>query len=257
MTSLKQFVESLTQGFSVIELDKLNDKAKLLERTEQKYIVELDLMPRIMDDLRKGFSVLTIAGETLLAYKNMYYDTQDQIAYKYHNQNNRKRFKVRTRYYAGIDRCYLEIKLKDRSGRTVKTRMLYALEDYAKLTPGALVFLGDRYKEHYSRDFDFALSPILEVEYRRVTLVANERAERVTIDFDIRYTVETGAITPRPFVIIETKSVSGRGVADRVMKRYGLRSQGCSKYCLGAILLGLNVKYNRFKPLMKRIDSVS
>jgi hypothetical protein len=49
-------------------------------------------------------------------------------------------------------------------------------------------------------------------------------------------------------VIVETKSVNGRGVADYALKKHHIRrAKGCSKYCLGLILTGEVQKYNNFR----------
>jgi hypothetical protein len=131
--------------------------------------------------------------------------------------------------------------------------MPYAGRHYGELTPEGLEFVRDHYRKTYSRDFQYTLAPTLEVAFNRITLVANSGAERVTIDFDIRFSKDGYVSDALPLFIIETKSRESGGIADGVLKSCDVRSQRCSKYCLGSNIAGLDVKYNRFKPLLKRL----
>lgn len=253
---MQQFFQSLIQGFAPVTLEQLNEKAKMLDRSENKYIVDTERLPVLITEFKKHFCILKIKKKTIFTYKNKYFDTDDLIAYKYHNQGRRKRFKVRTRYYVDSDLCYFEVKLKGKRGSTIKKRIRYPTVNYGKLTYQAISFLQTWYRKIYHQRFPFRLFPQIAVEYQRITFVGIEVAERLTIDFNLSYANDTRGVIKKPFVIIETKSSNGQGKADMIMKKFKIRRVSCSKYCLGANLLQLNVKYNHFKPLIKKYLSL-
>lgn len=253
---MQQLFQSLTSGFTPISLEGLNKKAKMLARQENKYLIDAHMMPDLLNKLRNHFSLLEIRDKTIFTYKNTYFDSDDLIGYKHHNQGKRKRFKVRTRQYTDNDLCYFEVKLKDARGGTLKKRLPYAMTDSGRLTEEAKQFLQECYQKVYSQSFRPQLSQQMQVAYKRMTLVGKEGAERLTIDFDLAYSTQTRAGLKKSLIILETKSHDGRSKADMVMKNFGIRGGKCSKYCLGVNLLQLTKKYNRFKPLIKKYLSL-
>jgi hypothetical protein len=53
--------------------------------------------------------------------------------------------------------------------------------------------------------------------------------------------------------ILESKSASGRAVADRALLALGARPVGdCSKYCLGIALTVEGARANRLRPVLRR-----
>lgn len=250
--------EPYTQAFETISLEDLNKYAALLDREENKYLIEADQFIKLMDDLQKAFYVLQIKKQTVFSYKSMYFDSDDLIGYTYHNQGRTKRrFKVRTREYIDSGLCFFEVKLKNKRGGTIKKRIPYTTDNYGAMTKEALRFLKETYKSVYGQLFPHEISPQVEVSYSRITLVAKDTAERVTIDFNLTFSGQDKTTTAvRPLIIVETKSPTGRGVADTIFRQHGIKSRSCSKYCLGANLLDHDVKYNRFKPLLKLYNNL-
>ncbi len=57
---------------------------------------------------------------------------------------------------------------------------------------------------------------------------------------------------PKDFIIIETKSATGNGIADKIFKKNRQRATSCSKFCLSKILLKQVDRYNTFLPLLKK-----
>ena len=54
-------------------------------------------------------------------------------------------------------------------------------------------------------------------------------------------------------VIVESKSLGGHALADRVLRELGARPVAiCSKYCLGVGFTRPDVKSNRLRPLLRR-----
>jgi len=40
------------------------------------------------------------------------------------------------------------------------------------------------------------------------------------------------------------------------MRSRGIQPSGLSKYCIGVLMLGKNVKYNAFKPVLLMLDRI-
>lgn len=235
-----------------ISLDELNAKAAMLDREENKYLLTSEEFISLTDDLAVEFDILSIKGETVFNYRSSYFDTDDLLGYSYHHQGRTKhRFKIRTRHYVESGLCFFEVKLKNKRGGTIKKRIPYDIKDYGTITPEARTFLEKTYADIYGADFSYDLSSQMEVNYRRITLVAKAGGERMTLDFNLNFENDEYVTPVRSMIIAETKSGNGRGIADAIFKKHGIKSRSCSKYCLGANLLQYNVKYNRFKPLLK------
>lgn len=104
---------------------------------------------------------------------------------------------------------------------------------------GALAFLDDALGEHGARPAGGPLRATATVGDARVTLVAPLLAERVTVDLGL--TLGPRAAMRPGVAIVESKSATGRGAADRVLLR-GLRVRavdGLSKHLLAVVAAGL------------------
>ena len=116
--------------------------------------------------------------------------------------------------------------------------------------------LGDFYRRIYKKDFTYNLKPALIVNYKRCTLVSLVGGERITIDYCLGFDPITGVSVNigNDFIIVETKSEDGKGAADVMLKKFGIRQASkLSKYCVGAILTGRVTKYNNFRASLKRV----
>ena len=105
--------------------------------------------------------------------------------------------------------------------------------------------------------FTFAVLSILStVEFKRITLVARDGGERMTLDTDLVFTSARGTMRCGTDVfILETKSAVGRGFADLCLRRVHERPmQKCSKYCLGMAALGEVDRFNLFLPTMRKLN---
>ena len=105
--------------------------------------------------------------------------------------------------------------------------------------------------------FTFAVLSILStVEFKRITLVARDGGERMTLDTDLVFTSARGTMRCGTDVfILETKSAVGRGYADLCLRRVHERPmQKCSKYCLGMAALGEVDRFNLFLPSMRKLN---
>ena len=160
--------------FGPISLAALNAKAAMLERLDNKYVVRSPALQAIVADLARSFDVLEIDCQRSFTYETCYFDDADLRSYFDHHQGRRQRMKVRVRRYVDAALCFVEVKLKDKRGMTVKKRMPYAPEKFGTLDDAALEHVRRSHEAVYGRPFDRPLAAVLSMRYRRTTLVARE-----------------------------------------------------------------------------------
>ncbi|MDP3613158.1 MAG: polyphosphate polymerase domain-containing protein, partial [Rubrivivax sp.] len=208
-------IDWLVAPFAPIGLEALNDKAAMLERLDNKYVVPAPALALAMSGFAQYFDVLEIGGRRAFTYDTCYFDDAGRGCYHDHHQGRRRRIKVRQRRYIDARLCYVEVKLKDRRGITVKKRLRTDYEQYGRLDAAALAHVEHSHRELYGESFGRVLQPVLEMRYRRVTLVAREGGERMTIDHGICFLRDDGRYDTDPdMFVVETKSANGNGLAD-------------------------------------------
>jgi hypothetical protein len=247
----------LVNPFRPIGLKQLNAKAAMLERLDNKYVVRETVLRQAVTELVNHFDILEIDGKRSFTYETYYFDDEKNTSYFDHHQGRRQRFKVRVRKYTDAQICFVEIKLKDKRGITVKKRMDYTVDKYGVLDEEAWEHIHSEYRNLYGRDFDYALTPAIEVRYQRVTLVAKDGGERMTIDFGLSFSGDdrSYSIDENTFVV-ETKSANGNGIADKILR--GLHqhpTKRCSKYCVGMAVLQQVQKHNKFLPALRKLSA--
>ena len=249
----------LTGGFAPISLEELNSKAEMMSRIDNKYVVDRWALERILPALLEEFDILEIDDRRAFTYDTRYFDDPDCSAYYEHHQGLRKGFKVRVRRYSDAGLCFLEVKVKGKRGMTVKNRQSYDPADLGELTPEAFDYAKGVYTGHYDKAFDYDLRPALDIEYQRITLVAKEGGERMTIDGKLSFRNEEKRLeAPNDVFIVETKSALGRGYADKALRAVHARpTKKCSKYCIGMAALGAVSRWNRFMPTMRMLRLVT
>ena len=241
--------------FTPLGLAALNDKAAMLVRLDNKYIVPGARMGHALTAFAEHFDVLEIEGRRAFTYATRYFDDAARRAYFDHHQGRRKRCKVRVRHYLDARFSYLEVKLKDARDVTVKRRL-----DVPFLSEGlddrARAFVDTCHRDQYGEGLDMSLEPVVAMEYRRITLVAKAGGERMTIDTDLTFGTDRGepVLSPGMF-ILETKSARGYGVADAILRGLHLRATASvSKYCVAMAALGDVSRRNRFLPALRRLN---
>jgi hypothetical protein len=96
-----------------------------VERLDNKYVVQGPVLARAVAEFAAHFDVLEIDGQRAFTYETCYFDGAERRSDHDHHQGRRQRMKVRVRRYVDAGLCFLEVKLKDRRGTTVKKRMPY------------------------------------------------------------------------------------------------------------------------------------
>lgn len=247
---------ALFDAFAPISLAELNHKAAMLERLDNKYLVRESVLRDALPELARHFDVLEIDGKRAFTYDTCYFDDADHHSYFDHHQGRRQRCKVRVRRYNDAQLCFVEVKLKDRRGQTIKKRMPYALDKYGTLDELAHAHVSSCYQGLYGQAFEHQLRPVIEMRYRRITLVAREGGERMTIDAELRFRAGERCVDAASDVlVIETKSANGNGLADKILRRLHQHpTNGCSKYCVGMAALQSVQRHNKFLPALRKLD---
>ncbi len=238
-----------------VDLEETNRLAKMLIRTDSKYVVNLDQFHALANVIKDKYYLLQIDGIDQFSYSSCYYDDHFGCYFEHH-QARRQRFKVRTREYVDSGLKFFEIKLKGLRGVTRKHRINCEEIVMPEISGEHLEMLRNLYSGEYRKSMPFELKPALVVAYKRCTLVSKEGGERVTIDYGLTFDSLLSDSRPvrldKNFIIVETKSKDGKGYTDLALKRMGIRkARKCSKYCIGVNLTGEVAKNNNFLHTIK------
>lgn len=248
----------LVDQFRPISLKQLNANAAMLDRLDNKYVVRENVLRRASAELAKHFDILEIGGKRDFTYETCYFDDAGRTSYFDHHQGRRQRCKVRVRKYTDAQLCFVEVKLKDKRGMTVKKRLDYTVDKYGTLDASAWAHIRSAYRDLYGRGFSCALDPAIEVRYQRITLVAKDGGERMTIDCGLVFSgADRTCYIDENTYIVEAKSANGNGIADKILR--GLHqhpTEHCSKYCIGLVTLREMQRYNNFLPGLRKLNAV-
>jgi hypothetical protein len=241
-------IRSCLQAFKTVSLAEL-DKVKLMNRIDLKFCLHISQLPAILEAIKSDYSILEINGETIFKYDNTYFDTADDKMFLFHHNGRANRFKIRVRNYVESNLNFLEVKLKNNKGRTIKDRVLKK-EFRPEFTDSEIDFL-----THATPFEGFQLIPKMGSFFNRFTLVDKLFSERVTIDICPGFKNPDKEIILDKLVIIEIKQSksSNPALICKVLQDQKIRKQGFSKYCVGRALLEENIKKNNFKPLLLKI----
>ncbi|MEQ9188327.1 MAG: polyphosphate polymerase domain-containing protein [Cryomorphaceae bacterium] len=238
-------------AFRPISLAGMEEVA-LMSRVDTKYVGTISALHGLLSDLVGKHHVLELEGRRQFSYQNVYYDTADRTMYHDHHRGKARRQKIRKRLYADSGLSFLEVKSKTNTGKTLKRRMPSGFED-ATFTAEERAFIKQE-SDFGNRD----LVQTLRVSFDRITLVDLERAERVTIDTALRFSLEDQRSVASELLVVEVKSVNARhSDMHRTLLSHNIRRRQFSKYCTGMALLASGVKQNLFLPRLRHIRTLS
>lgn len=220
--------------------------AALLDRRERKYVLrraDLDVVLTALTDVGDATRILEIDGRRSFGYRSVYLDTPDLTSYLAAAHRRPRRAKVRLRAYLDTGGRYLEVKRRDRDGRTRKERLRLDGPEVTPLRDG-WAFL-DRFEE--TRPIQADLRPTLTTTYRRVTLLPGGDPSRVTVDLDLRCSDPDGRELWLPgLALVEVKSPARATTFDRLLWEHGHRPATVSKYGTGLAALRPELPSNRW-----------
>ena len=254
-------ISSLISEFAPISLDEMGS-VKLMNRIDTKYAVPMSALPAILEAAKADYYAQEIDGKRIATYDTMYYDTPSLDMYIRHHDRQLVRQKIRVRQYVDSNLTFLEIKRKNNKGRTKKKRI--AVPGFA-LLPSTI---GHSKREDWSvEDFIAAksrytwseITPHLWTKFHRITLVNKAKTERLTIDMDLVWdNVITGEKKTFPeLVIIELKRDGNvPSKMTDIMLNQRVHPFKISKYCIGTALTTPEIKKNRFKSKIRKIEKL-
>ncbi|WP_340158977.1 polyphosphate polymerase domain-containing protein [uncultured Maribacter sp.] len=241
----------IIDDFDSTSLEEMNS-VSLMKRTDTKFIIHEKDMTAVLKKIRGQYRVLEIDGRRMMTYSSLYFDTPSKKFYHDHHNGKVNRTKIRIRKYVESDHCFLEVKQKDGKGKTTKTRT--PIPDFeTDLSDGSLNFI----QEVTQRSFD--LQPIIWNEFNRITLVNKTARERLTIDFNLSFKLNDSTKIYENLVIIEVKQerFSRTSPVVRQLKEKQTNPYSLSKYCIGMISIYHDLKYNRFKEKIMKINKLT
>lgn len=218
---------------------------------DTKYVLSATELDDVLKDMLPDYQLLEVNGVRGTNYRSLYFDTPELKHYQDHHNKRTFRSKVRFREYVGSNLAFLEVKRKTGTGRTDKARMkVNGIPD--SLTAEQTEFVMNASNAHEE------LRPSIWNNFTRYTFVNKHTPERLTMDVDLRY-IEAG--TERqlgPIVVAELKQSRADRTSPfvKIMRARGIRPSGMSKYCIGVLMLGKEVKHNAFKPVLLMLERI-
>ena len=267
MTAGVRDLHVVLAGIEPVHLDELLERAALQTRTDRKYVLPMAATIDLVADLRTRTRVLEIAGSRTFGYESVYFDTPALRSFMLAAHRRPARFKIRTRTYLDSGECWLEVKTRDRRGRTVKTRQPHDVADRRRVTAAGQDLVRAVLDEHRlsAEDAD-ALRPTLVTRYTRTTLLVSgdahaERTPGAHVPADSRLTIDTGLVCSRDGstvarlparAVIETKSGTGASAVDRILWSRGHRPSQISKYGTGLAALDPDLPATKWMRVLHR-----
>ena len=239
-----------------ITLDEMKN-IRLMDRVDSKYVAPVSLLPELLKEMLPYFKVQTINEARISPYCTQYLDTPDLEMYVMHQNGKLNRQKVRIRSYVDSNLSFLEIKNKNNKGRTKKIRIPVNLTHLTSVDD----LDGDKqFLDENSLFCSETLSPSLSNNFKRITFVNNQATERITIDINLSFSnYKTGEAEKfDDLMILELKQDGWKHSDFRdILNRFRIKRTPFSKYCMGMVLTDPNIKYNRFKGRLTKINKLT
>lgn len=219
------------------------DNVKLMDRTDTKFTFKFSQLAEILQEVKEQYRILEVEGKRISRYETLYYDTHNLNLYSRHHNGELNRYKIRHRTYVESNIGFLEVKFKNNKGRTLKERIKKRDTPKNNWDNDSDVFLTQ--KLPFSPQ---VLTPVIWINYSRVTLVNRFSAERLTLDLNLEFKTDNQCKVMEGLVIAEVKQEKRKPSPFlNAMKKFHIREGSISKYCMGIALCYNNIKKNNFK----------
>ncbi len=102
------------------------------------------------------------------------------------------------------------------------------------------------------------LEPSILIDFQRITLVNKNFEDRCTIDFNLVARNETNSFKFENVVIAEAKQekASAGSLFNKILHQNKIKPSRFSKYCMGMAMINPDLKANRFKTRLRKIDKI-
>lgn len=254
MEKINEHLNSLVGVLPPITLEEMSS-IRLMNRTDTKFVTNLSTLYLLLAKVRDDYYAQEVAGKRISPYRTTYWDGEERHEmYRNHLCGHSPRMKVRVRTYVDSAITFLEVKKKNNHGQTQKMRTAVPSLDAVIKERAGEAFLEDNTGYSFSK-----ISPTLGNQFNRITLVNKGKTERLTIDFNLSfYNYETGREAEmEDAVIIELKR-DGRVPSPilGILRELRVKPAGFSKYCVGLSITNEELRQNRFKPRLHKIDKI-
>ena len=237
-----------------ISLDEMSG-IRLMKRTDTKFLANKAQLLQVLSLAKDDYYVQEINSKRVAQYRTTYWDSADYMFFNMHQVGRRPRTKVRVRTYEDSDGLtFLEVKKKDNHGKTRKKRTEVMSQTEVFESGG-----DDFIRKHVKTGLD-TFHPCLQNYFSRITLVNKGKTERLTIDFDIKYTNFDTHRTANSdqLVIIELKR-DGRVFSPikDILLKLRIKPHGYSKYVIGSRMTNDSLRGNLLKQKMRDIVRIN
>ena len=227
---------------------------RLMNRIDTKYLVTSGQLLAILQGVHERYYAQEVEGNRLSPYRTVYYDTPELTMFTIHHDRHLVRDKVRVRTYVDSNLTFCEVKHKTNKGRTKKSRIQVEPQPNITELPEVASFLA----EHQPYPVE-SLQPTLETAFDRITLVNFEKTERLTIDCNLQFNnlVAGTKASMDNLVVMELKQDGrARSLLKEVLLELRIKPFKISKYCIGICMTRPEVRQNRFKVKLRRINKL-
>lgn len=253
-------------NYQPITLEEMSG-IRLMNRTDTKFVTNIATLRKLLKLAVWQYRAQEIEGKRLARYYTMYFDTPDMQMYTCHHSGHANRQKLRIRSYVDSGLNFLEVKTKNNHKRTRKKRT--TMFDFNPLAPARDIAFDshdDNFKEYGSflRENLWykpeAMEEAIENRFNRITLVNNNKTERLTIDTDLCFhNIHTGNDCSLPeLAIIELKR---DGLVPSpilsLLNELRIKPLGFSKYCIGTALTNPDIRKNMFKQRLHALEKLA
>ena len=243
-------ISKIINDFSPISLNDM-DSVKLMNRTDTKFTFSYNQLPSLLDNIMPFYHILDIDNSRIQSYNSLYYDTENRDFYIKHHNRRVNRNKIRFREYVGSGLTYLEVKLKNNKGRTIKKRVkVDAIHESLNKE--------DRNFINKIIGYPVNVQAKQYISFDRITLVHKIKKERLTIDINLNFSHGNNIGDFRYIVIAEVKQERMSRSSDfiRIAKEMYILPFRLSKYCMSTLKLNTSIKHNRFKKKLLFINKI-
>ena len=266
-------IQNILSHYKPIELSKIEEVA-LLRRVDTKFILQIDQLGTILEQIVDDYHILHVQNVSLQNYRTLYFDKPDFQFYFQHHNGKLNRHKIRIRKYMDSDLCYLEVKLKNNVGQTIKNRVAVPSLSQDISTFNHCSDTDDFMRQNFPCHCE-CLEPKLVVDFQRITLVSKDDIERVTVDLGLRFGTKIDRLEKQfipdtglqpdarlaNLAIVEVKqerfSTHSRFLRQMRAAHLNIVPTSFSKYCVGTATLNPSLKANNFKRLFLRVQKVN
>jgi len=227
--------------FDKITLSEM-DNVKLMDRTDTKFAFNISHLAETLEKLPEFYRIMEIDGERLHDYKSLYFDTENRKFYIEHHNRRVNRNKIRFREYVGSGLTFLEIKLKNNKGKTIKKRIkVDSISDN----------ITEKQQDYINKiiGYPIKVSSKQWINFSRVTFVHKTQKERLTMDVNLTFSHNEKKGDLKDIVIAEVKQERMSRSSDfmKIVKEMRILPFRLSKYCMSSLKLWPELKQNRFK----------